>query len=63
MIVRALVTKGDFVKGVEYDLPDVIGQALIIQGTMSFVAIAPAQNREKAILSGWDTRNKEQHTR
>lgn len=57
MIVRALVTKGDYVKGVEYDLPDKEGQALIIQGIMSFVAIAPAQNREKAIPAKWDTRN------
>ena len=57
MIVKARVTKGDYVKGVEYDLPDKEAQALIIQGTMSFVAVAPAHNREKAILSKWDTRN------
>jgi hypothetical protein len=62
MIVRALVTKGDYVQGVEYDLPDAIGQALIIQGTVSFVAIAPAHNREKAIPQKWDTRTG-QHTR
>ena len=62
MIVKAIVTKGDYVKGVEYDLPNEIGQALIIQGIMSFVAIAPAHNREKAILAKWDTRT-EPHTR
>lgn len=61
MVVRALVTKGDFAKGVEYDLPDKEAQALIIQGIVSFVAIAPARNREKAILETWETR--EQHTR
>ena len=62
MIVRALVTKGEYVQGVEYDLPDKIGQALIIQGTMSFVAIAPHKTREKAVVKEWDTRI-EPHTR
>jgi len=58
MIVRATVTKGEYQKGVEYDLPNDVAQALIIQGTMSFVAVAPAQNREKAISKKWDTRTR-----
>lgn len=62
MIVRATVTKGEYTKGVEYDLPDAEAQAMIIQGTMTFVAVAPAHNREKAIPKKWDTRS-EQHTR
>lgn len=57
MIVKARVTKGEYQKGVEYDLPSELAQNLIIQGIMSFVALAPAHNREKAILSKWDTRN------
>lgn len=60
MIVRATVDKGDYKRGVEYDLPDAIAQAMIIQGTASFVAVAPHHNREKAILKKWDTRRKEQ---
>lgn len=60
MIVRATVTKGEYQKGTEYDLPDDLAQALIVQGIMSFVAVAPAHNREKAILKKWDTRHKEQ---
>jgi len=60
MIVRATVTKGEFQQGIEYDLPDEIAQALIIQGTMTFVAVAPAHNRKKAIVEKWDTRCKEQ---
>lgn len=60
MIVRATVDTSDYQKGVEYDLPDAKAQALIIQGIMTFVAVAPAQNREKAILKQWETRCKEQ---
>ena len=56
MIVRATVDKGEFKKGVEYDLPTEVAQAMIIAGTMTFVAVAPAHNREKAILEKWDTR-------
>lgn len=56
MIVRATADKGEYKKGIEYDLPDAEAQALIIAGFMSFVAVAPAHNREKAILSAWDTR-------
>lgn len=62
MIVRATVTKGDYKKGVEYDLPTELAQSLILQGVVSFVAVAPAHGREKAILSKWETRS-EQHTR
>ena len=58
MIVRATVDKGDFKKGVEYDLPDAQAQAMIIQGFMSFVAVAPHHNREKAIPKKWDTRTR-----
>lgn len=57
MIVRARVTKGEYKEGVEYDLPSELAQNLIIQGIMSFVAIAPAHKREKAILSKWETRS------
>lgn len=57
MIVRATVTKGEFQKGVEYNLPDAQAQALIIQGFMSFVAVAPYKNREKAIIPQYDTRD------
>ncbi len=56
MIVRATVTKGDYIKGVEYDLPDKEAQALIIQGVMSFIAVAPAKNRHKAIKERYETR-------
>lgn len=59
MIVRATVDTKDYQKGVEYELPNEIAQALIIQGIMTFVAVAPVHNREKAILKKWDTRNKE----
>lgn len=61
MIVRATVDKGEYKKGVEYDLPADIAQALIIAGTMTFVAVAPAHNRERAILKTWDTRKIEHH--
>lgn len=61
MIVRAIVNKGEYVKGVEYDLPDKEAQALIINGIMAFVAIAPHQNRERAISKQWQ--NSEQRTR
>ena len=56
MIVRATADKGDFRKGVEYDLPDAEAQAMVIAGLATFVAVAPAHNREKAILKKWDTR-------
>lgn len=56
MIVKALATKGEFKKGVEYELPDAIAQALIIQGLMSFVAVAPYKLREKAIIPQYETR-------
>jgi len=56
MIVRATVTKGDYIKGVEYDLPDKEAQALIIQGIMSFIAVAPPKNRVKAVIPRYDTR-------
>ncbi len=56
MIVKATVTKGDFVKGVEYDLPEKEAQALIVQGTMSFVAVAPIKNRQKQIIPKYETR-------
>lgn len=57
MIVKATVTKGQFQKGVEYDLPDAQAQAMIIQGLASFVAVAPYKNRKKAIIPQYDTRN------
>ena len=57
MIVKATVTKGDFAKGVEYDLPDKEAQAMIIQGLMSFVAVAPYKQREKAVIPQYETRN------
>lgn len=61
MIVRATADTKEFKKGAEYDLPDAQAQALIIQGIMTFVAVAPAHNREKAIPKKWDTRlNNEQ---
>lgn len=56
MIVRALIATKDFKRGVKYDLPDAQAQALIISGVVTFVAIAPAHNREKAIPKKWDTR-------
>jgi hypothetical protein len=56
MIVKATATKGEYQKGVEYDLPNEIAQALIIQGTMSFVAISPAQNRQKAVQPEYEQR-------
>jgi len=56
MIVRATVTKGEFQKGVEYELPDAEAQAMIIQGTASFVAVAPAKNRQKVVRAQYDTR-------
>lgn len=56
MIVRATVTTDKYVKGVEYDLPDDIAQAMIIRGTMSFVAVAPYKQREKAITPQYETR-------
>jgi hypothetical protein len=56
MIVRATVTKGEFQKGVEYELPDAEAQAMIIQGLMSFVAVAPAKSRQKALQAQYDTR-------
>lgn len=58
MIVRATVDKGDFKRGVEYDLPDAIAQAMIVQGTASFIAVAPPLNRLKAIPKKWDTRTR-----
>lgn len=57
MIIRATVTKGEFQKGIEYDLPDEIAQAMIIQGTATFVAVAPYKNRQKAIIPQYETRN------
>jgi hypothetical protein len=56
MTVRATVTKGEYQEGVEYELPDREAQALIIQGTMSFVAVSPVKNRKKAIQAQYDTR-------
>lgn len=58
MICKALATKDGYEKGKEYDLPIDEAKALIIQGAMSFVAAAPAHNRQKAILDNrqWSTR-------
>lgn len=56
MIVRATVTTGKYQKGVEYDLPKEVAQALIIQGIMSFIAVAPHINREKAIKPQYEQR-------
>lgn len=56
MIVRATVTTGAYVKGVEYDLVPEIAQALIIQGVMYFVAVAPCVNREKSIKPQYEQR-------
>lgn len=56
MIVRATATKGEYQKGVEYDLPNDIAQALIIQGTMSFVAMSPARQRQTAVQPDYEKR-------
>jgi hypothetical protein len=60
MIVRATVDRGNFRKGVEYDLPDSEAQAMIIAGFAAFIAVAPHENRERATNKAWE--RKEQRT-
>ena len=56
MIVRATADKGRFKKGVEYDLSEAEARAAIIAGTVTFIAVAPQINRDKAIIKKYETR-------
>lgn len=57
MKIRAIVTKGDFKAGVEYDLPEKEAMAAIIAGNAEpLVTIAPAFEREKAVSPQHQTR-------
>jgi len=50
MKIRATVTKNGFIRGVEYDLNEEEATNMIIRGEALEITVAPAYNREKAIL-------------
>lgn len=56
MIVRATVTRNGYEKGVEYTLLEAEARAMVIRGEAVFVAVAPANNREKAISKPYEKR-------
>jgi hypothetical protein len=56
MKIRALVTKGEFVKGMEYDLPEPEAQAAIIAGNAESLVTNPCFERQTATKPQYQTR-------
>lgn len=56
MKIRALVTKGKFTAGMEYDLPETEAQAAIMAGNAETLVTNPAFDRQTAIKPQHQTR-------
>lgn len=57
MRIRATVTKDGYVQGETYDVPEKVARKKIVRDEAEPATVAPANDREKAVIELYEKRN------